>query len=164
MRANHSCHNRQQFLRMAAGTRRIARSPSPNGGVACSRCPCAVLWPHSPCSGVPEAVRRRATAGRAGQTPATGLTRRRPLASAPEFLSAPSRSTRFCVRFELASPTSRFMQCPDFLVARSAAGSKTRTKTHGSTHKGWLVCRVNCVAAGKRSARRAQPYPGAPNI
>jgi hypothetical protein len=38
----------------------------------------------APCPGVPEVVRRRATAGRAGQTPATGLPRRRPLASALE--------------------------------------------------------------------------------
>ena len=68
---------------MAAGTRRIARSPSLNRGGACGRCLCAALWPCSPCYGVPEAVLRLATACGAGQTPSTGLTWPMPLASAP---------------------------------------------------------------------------------
>jgi hypothetical protein len=62
MPAKYSCHNKQQSVSMAGGTRCIAGCPSRNHGVACNRCTRAALWPCLACHSVPEAVRCLATA------------------------------------------------------------------------------------------------------
>jgi hypothetical protein len=126
---------------------------SPKTVASPEQVPVCHLWPRSPCYGLPGVVLRLATAGRAGQTPSTALTRRMPLASAQKSHPLLSARRGFACDSGWRHLAQGSFSAQILWWRDPRPDQKARTKTNCSMRKGWLECLAKRVAAGQRSAR-----------